>query len=320
MMRYAILAIGGCVLLAATVRADWNREQLSELRHRLDTLVEAIDTGQTNETHRAAASLRHWARQQAVSWPVDRLCDRALNLAGDQDTRQLRESLRQLSANLRRASDSGEPDLARARSVLSQVLAGTDYQAAVETNWWQQVMARLLHWIDWLIRSLRQIPGAEKVASAMFYVAVALLLVPLLAVTGYLVWWQFQQRRDTPQITTATTALRLESPDTHLARAEDCVRQGHYVEALKQFHLAVLATLEQRGWVTPDRTRTNWEYLAELEAKPAPPESTVLFRSLNRLYDRAVFGTQPCDDRLAREFGKTSQQLMQAVAAGSPQA
>jgi hypothetical protein len=316
MMRRAVLSIGCCILLAANARADLNHDQLAEFRHRLDTLAQAIETGQTNETHQAASALQRWARKQDTSWPIDRLCDRALN-----DTRQLRDSLRQLSANLDALQHEPDgPDLANARAVLTQVLSEGEYQAALQPNWWQQLVTRLMSWIDRLMRALSRIPGAEKIASVIFCVAVALLLVPLLAVIGYLVWWQFQQHRAAPQIATTGPTLQLESPETHLARANEFLRLGQSTEAIKQFHLAVLATLEQRGLVVPDRTRTNWEYLAQFETKSAAPEPVSLLRWLNRLYDRAVFGSQPCDEVLALEFGKTSQQLMQSVAAGSPRA
>jgi len=314
------------LLCLSAAQAELTPAQVGELQTRLDRLGDALAAGHSNETYRAAATLQRWVYQTDASLPVDLICERALTLAArefdpnDREARQLSESIRRLSANLDSLQSASQADVSQARAVLAKVLSEAEYQSTIEPNWWQQIMMRLLRWMDRLMRLLHRIPGAERVASVMFYVAVALLLLPLLAVIGYLVWWQFKQRRDAPHIAMATTTMRLESPDAHLARAEECVRQGQYVEALKQFHLAVLAALEQRGWVAHDRTRTNWEYLAQLEAKPAPPESASLLRSLNRLYDHAVFGTQPCDESLALEFGKTSQQLMQTVAAGSPRA
>jgi hypothetical protein len=95
------------------------------------------------------------------------------------------------------------------------------------------------------------------------------------------------------------------------------LQQGERREALKQFYLAVLATLEQRGWVAHDRTRTNWEYLAQLEAHQLPVESTTRLRSLNRIYDRAVYGAQPCDEPLVQEFAGLSRQLIQSPGGGT---
>ena len=327
MIRHAVLGIIGFTLLTAGARAELSREQLGELRNRLDKLADGIAAGQTNEIHRATSTLQRWALQQDASLPVDLVCERALELTGhkfnptDTDAVQLRESIRQLSGNLDalQHASTADDDLTTARTALAQILSGSEYQHAVELDWWQSVIMRVARWLDRLMRLLNRIPGANKVASIMFYIAVALLLVPLLAVIGYLIWWQTKQRRAAPRIQTATSVAVLESPEVHLAQAEAFFRQGQYVEALKQFHLAVLAALEQRGFVAPDRTRTNWEYLAQLEATAAPPESASLLRSLNRHYDRAVFGAQPCDATFAREFGETSQRLMQTVA-GSPRA
>ena len=325
MIRPAVLAFALCALLTGNVRGTLSPEQLGELRVRLDKLADAIALGQSDQTRRTAAALQHWTLQHDASLPVDLVCDKALALAerdfdpSDPAAMQLRDSIRQLATNLdalQRAPPAGSDDLPAAREALAQVLSRAEYHNAVETNWWQQVLLWLAGWMNRLMRLLNRIPGVDKVASAMLYVAVALLLLPLLAIVGYLIWWRAKQRRAMPRVQTATSVTTLESPDVHLARAEAFVRHGQYVGALKQFHLAVLAALEQRGFVAPDRTRTNWEYLAQLEARPAPLESASLLRGLNRLYDRAVFGTQRCDETLAREFGETSQRLLQTLAGG----
>src|SRR6059036_1795668 len=100
MTRRLILGLGCCVLLAASARAELNREQLVELRARLDQLADAVAAGQTNETHRLAASLQRWARQQDASLPVDLICERVLVFPPDNEARQLSASIRQLAGNL----------------------------------------------------------------------------------------------------------------------------------------------------------------------------------------------------------------------------
>ncbi len=328
MIRRAVLAVAGCAWLALGARAELTGEQLTELRVRLDQLADAIGAGQTNDIRRAAATLERWVRQQGASLPVDVVCERARALAamefeaGDAEAAALRDSIRQLSANLaalQTASAAGDENLADARAALEQVLAGGEYRHAVQASWWQKVLMRLGRWLERLFGLLGRIPGMEKIASVMFYITVGLLLVPLLGVIGYIIWWQTKQRRDAPRVESVTALAALESPDAHWSRAEAFLREGRCVEALKQFHLAALAALERSGLVAHDRTRTNWEYLAQLQARPAPPESVSLLRALNRLYDRAVFGAAPCDETQARQFGETSLQLMRAVA-GSPPA
>jgi hypothetical protein len=328
MIRRAVLVLTGCACLALSARAELSREQLTELRARLDQLADAIEAGQTNDTRRAAATLERWVRQQDASLPVDVVCERARALAarefeaGDAEAAGLRDSIRQLSANLAAlptAAPAGDETLAEARVALEQVLAGGEYRQTVQASWWQKVLMRLGRWLERLFDLINRIPGMEKIASVMFYLTVALLLVPLLGVIGYVIWWQTKQRRNAPRVEAVTALAALESPDVHWSRAEAFLGEGRYVEALKQFHLAALAALERSGLVAHDRTRTNWEYLAQLQARSAPPESVPLLRALNRLYDRAVFGAEPCDETQARQFGETSLQLMRAVA-GSPPA
>ena len=65
--------------------------------------------------------------------------------------------------------------------------------------------------------------------------------------------------------------------------------------------------------VTCDRTRTNWEYLAQLESNPTTTEPRTLLRTLNRMYDHAVFGAQRCDEGYLTEFSSLSGKLIHAV-------
>jgi hypothetical protein len=318
-MRRALFVILGSLLLAGHAGADLSPDQLAALRDRLDQLAEAISTGNPDETARQTAALQQWARQLDPSLPVDLICERVSIGRSDAEARQLSETIRQLSGNLDAllAQEPAGDHLASARETLVQVLAADEYRHSIRRSWWQLLMMRVYRWLEWLMQLLSRIPGAEKVASVMFYLVVPLLLLPLLGAIGYLIWWQAKQRRSAPQLETSASVRMLESPETHLGRADELLRQGRSVEALKQFHLAALAALEQRGLVAPDRTRTNWEYLAQLQARPAPPESVSLLRALNALYDRAVFGTHPCDEPFAHAFGQQSRMLMQTVAAGS---
>jgi len=312
LLAWALLALGA-------VHAELTGPQIAELRPRLDALADAIATGDAKQTKSAALALQRWGRQVDLSLPVDLLCDRATRLAvtdfaGDSSAaQQLQDSLRQLSGNLAKLDSAGNAaNLADARAALATVLADREYQThGAQPNWWAMLGMKLLYWVTRLFDLLSRIPGAEKIGSVGFYVVVALLLLPLLALIIYLVWRQVQQRRGAVELTSTTAVTALELPAVYLARAEELLQRGEYHEALKQFYLAVLATLEQRGWAMHDRTRTNWEYLAQLEARHLPAEATTVLRALNRIYDRAVYGRQPCDATLVREFSGLSRQLMQ---------
>lgn len=318
MIRFVAALLVCCAALTGSRGAELDSDQIAELRRRLDELAVALDAGQTTEIRSLAVQLQRWARQQDASLPVDLICERALAFPTNTGARELRDSIRQLSDNLAAlpTTPPSGADLDETRATLAQVLAGSEYHHAVQPGLWQRIAMRTLYWLSRIMNALNRIPGAERVASVMFYIAVALMLLPLLGAIGYLIW-QRAKRRDLPQLEATGSVTALESPDTHRARAEDFLRQGQYLEALKQFHLAVLAALERRGLVVHDRTRTNWEYLAQLESKSAPPESITLLRALNKFYDRAVFGSHPCDQQLARQFGEQSTQLLKTVANGS---
>jgi hypothetical protein len=320
-MHRAFFAILASLLLAGPAGADLSPDQIAALRDRLDQLAEALDAANPDETARQTDELRRWARDHALALPVDLICEKVASSPTDAETRQLSEALRQLAGNLD-ALLARQPDadnLAEARDTLAHVLAAAEYRYSVRSSWWQLFLLRVYRAIDRFMEWLSRIPGAEKVASVAFYIVVALLLLPLLGVIGWLIRWHVKQRRSAPQLETTAAVRTLGSPETHLDRADDLLRQGHWIEALKQFHLAALAALEQRGLVAADRTRTNWEYLAQLQTRPAPPQSVSLLRALNTLYDRAVFGTHPCDESFARAFGQQCRLLLQSVATGSVQ-
>jgi len=54
-----------------------------------------------------------------------------------------------------------------------------------------------------------------------------------------------------------------------------------------------LTLLERHELVPADRTRTNWEYLAQLQSTSIPAPTRELCYELVRRYDRYIYGAQP---------------------------
>ena len=300
-------------------------DQQGELANSLSAMADAVDRGDTNETRQTARTLLRWSRQIDASMPVHLLCERAIQLSDEgldpetAEARQFHEALQQLVTDLRGAGASVTPiNLTEAHKVLDDILAAPEYQNLERPSLAMRLLLQVLDWLRRLFQAASRIPGADKIGAAMFYVVLGLLLLPLFAVVGYGVWQLSRQRRSGPDLQASEAVAQLDEPEVHLAHADEFLRRGEFLSALKQFHLAALSSLERRGLVACDRTRTNWEYLAQLESSLATSEPRTLLRRLNRMYDRAVFGAQRCDGDYLTEFSSLSSKLIHAVASPSP--
>jgi|ERR1017187_10841748 hypothetical protein len=318
--------IGCCVLwLWSAVRpstAGLAPDQQGDLANRLSSLADAVDRGDANETRQSARALLRWSRQIDGSMPLDLLCKRAIQLSEDgfdsqaPEARQLHTALQRLAVDLRGAGETVAPvgiNLAEAHKILADVLAAPEYRNVERPALGLRLLLQALDWLSRILRAVSRVPGADKIGNVMFYVVLGLLLLPLVGVIGYLVRQLLQQRRPEPDLESGEAVAQWDAPEVYLARADEFLRRGEFLPALKQFHLAVLSNLERCGLVACDRTRTNWEYLAQLESNPTTIEPRTLLRTLNRMYDQAVFGVQRCDEGYLSEFSSLSGKLIQAV-------
>ena len=83
------------------------------------------------------------------------------------------------------------------------------------------------------------------------------------------------------------------SADAALQRAQGLSMGGDYRSAVRYLYLSALLSLEERGLLRPDRTKTNQEYLRSIRGSPelVPP-----LRDLVEVFDRVWYGFQPLTD------------------------
>jgi len=197
------------------------------------------------------------------------------------------------------------------RKALAEVLAAPEYHDTAGPSWWQRYGIRAFQAVmRWLERIFETHLG--QVASQIaYYIAMGILVLPLFLLAGYLIWRSLQSRE--ASVTTAATraVTALESPGIYWQRAQDLLQRGELIEALKNFHLALLAGLEKRGLVVHDRTQTNWEYLTQFRRKSPTTALVTAFQSLNLMYDRTVFGAGSCDEAYVQQFASMTSKLLQ---------
>ena len=74
-------------------------------------------------------------------------------------------------------------------------------------------------------------------------------------------------------------------------RAQTAARSGDYRNAARHLYLSSLLWLEERGVLRYDRSRTNREYLAQLQGKPAYHN----LKPVVDTFERVWYGQRPLD-------------------------
>jgi hypothetical protein len=316
-----LVALGLAVAsFSSPARAGLTTAQRVELREKLVSLANAFQEGDASKAINATMALERWGLDNEPALPLNWLCQRARDLAKDgldpasQPVAQFIAAVRRMGDD---CADAGVPsyDASAARRTLEEVLSAPEYQVRTtdSVGWWRRAAVRFLVWLNDMLNKLMSTEPAQRIANIAYYLALALLLVPLLWLAGYLVWRQSQSREPSPVLESARQTAPLDSPDVHLARGGELLQRGEFMEALKQYHLAVLAHLEQRGIVAHDRARTNWEYFAQVQRKTDSARPLALLRNLNLVYDKAVFGVEPCNAGLVEAFSLTVGEFLRAM-------
>jgi hypothetical protein len=151
----------------------------------------------------------------------------------------------------------------------------------------------------------------------------------LLACVVVAVMLFMQQRQALPKVEkpkqTGTTLPSLESIltelDQHTAsalwqQADELARQGQFLEAVRRLYLAVLALLHRSHLIRFEKTRTNGEYVRQVQLTPeAPANVHARFNQLTRLFDQKWYGDRSCDEREYGDCRALAEQLRADVKA-----
>ena len=115
-------------------------------------------------------------------------------------------------------------------------------------------------------------------------------------------WRRRGERRGADATPTGGPRLEhLAPPADHLARARAHL-PGAPREALREGLLALLSSLERRGWGRADRSETNAELVGALSARGATAEEADRLAALLHAYDRRFYSLGPVDTAEAQGF------------------
>ncbi len=142
----------------------------------------------------------------------------------------------------------------------------------------------------WLLESLGFARPGSKLALATAWVLAALLVTVTVAVAARLLL-SFRAARAPSNAD--EEALGIPSSIRLLAEAESLAAGHNYKGAFIRAYLASIARLDELDAVRFERSRTNWEYLRELQAKGFVSVADDL-RMLTSLFDRKLYGSESC--------------------------
>jgi hypothetical protein len=171
-----------------------------------------------------------------------------------------------------------------------------------------------LRWTDWasqwlthLVSRLQNFRYAGQMSALAWLFVIALTVLALTGLIYVLVRLSRRQRDEAPEeIEPASPGSRLLSPRQYEQRLRGALERRDWHGAWLAAWLQLLARLENRHLVDPDRSRTNREYLAQLRARtfapsalvPAtlPPAALPLIARLVDDYDRFIYGLRVIDE------------------------
>ncbi|MDR3617712.1 MAG: DUF4129 domain-containing protein [Paludisphaera borealis] len=178
-----------------------------------------------------------------------------------------------------------------------------------KTSWIQSILVTILDvlgraWnavLDLIARILRFLFGRFAGESSGGAVLVWILAGAVLAWAIWKLLPLFLQRigRDAPVVRPdAVVSQALPAAADLRDQAVQAQRDGHHAEAIRLALLTLIATLEKRGLLRYDTTRTNREYRAELRLHP---ELSTRFGRLARIYEGVWYGREPAGPEQAEE-------------------
>jgi hypothetical protein len=162
-----------------------------------------------------------------------------------------------------------------------------------------------LHWGDWFVQWIRHVVARfqDFQYAGQFSVAARALVVIMAAVAlgglTYLLLRLSRRRReraaeDEAEVPEPGKAFL--SPRQYENRLRRALEGHDWHGAWLAAWLQLLARLENRHLVAPDRSRTNREYLVQLRDQHLPAEALPLLARMVDDYDRVIYGVRSIDE------------------------
>jgi hypothetical protein len=183
----------------------------------------------------------------------------------------------------------GVADLAALQPILERPEFQWDRPPSPLEQWWNDLWAKINEWLNKLFGrdgvTIPTIPGDVFTIIAIILLAFVLLYV----FRGLFSDFISEAAMDEEQM----AGDELLTAETALQKAKDISRGGDYRTAVRYLYLSSLLTLDERGLLRFDRSKTNREYLRSVAAFP---QLSVPLRDVIEVFDRVWYGFQTLDE------------------------
>lgn len=218
--------------------------------------------------------------------------NRLLNRFGDL------QNVRSLSAS--RAF--GKADLA----ALKVILESPDFQwnrvPSPLEKFWEEFWARINDWLNEFFGGNGEVsvpvPSEGLTIGASVLLIIVLLFVFRALFSDFLV--------DAAAKDEQMAGDELLTAESALQKAKDISRGGDYRTAVRYLYISSLLTLDERGLMRFDRSKTNREYLRSVAALP---QLSAPLRDVIDVFDRVWYGFQPLDEDSFQHYAEKVDQL-----------
>ncbi|MGB1253746.1 MAG: DUF4129 domain-containing protein [Candidatus Promineifilaceae bacterium] len=217
----------------------------------------------------------------------------------EQQARQLRALL------ATRDQQSVAIDEATLQSTFDTTLSSAEFQyETVFPEWVIRAVELLRRMGEFVIRALEF--GADSGIAPVVGWGVAGMAV--LGLVGFLWYWlrgvQRQFSSESELDPTYDDADQI-SADAAFQQAETLAKNSDYRQAVRYLYLSTLLSLDERGLLRYDRSKTNREYLRTVAGSDVSPT----LRSVVEVFDRVWYGFQPIDAASYEQYAATVRRL-----------
>lgn len=223
------------------------------------------------------------------------------------------------SAALAADSHTRPTDSSAVRSHLRDILSRPEYNRTFGENpmqrFWMMVWDKVMDFLGWLSRLFSFGGGtAGRIASLVFAcLVIATFLALLMFVMRRLIAAVTREKDD---VAGQDEYYDLPSARPLIREAEKLAESGDYRGAFRCAYLASISYLDEVKALRFERSRTNWEYLRELDSSGHTAARGEL-QPLTQDFDRKFYGGEECTrrdyERALAAFGRIAE--AQAVAA-----
>jgi hypothetical protein len=182
----------------------------------------------------------------------------------------------------------GAADLAALQPILQRPEFQWNRPPSPFEEWWNDFWARVKEWFNELFgRDEISIPVPGEVFTIT--ASILLLLILLYVFRGLFADFITEASMDEEHM----AGDELLTAESALQKAKEISRAGDYRTAVRYLYLSSLLTLDERGLLRFDRSKTNREYLRSVAAFP---QLSAPLRDVIEVFDRVWYGFQPLDE------------------------